>query len=327
MFGHDSRALSNKMWATEIHPVTGLAQFPLGRVTRATMSSKWLTLTMILPQAKENHTETIVELMKHGIGGFSTHFSVKQNILQGVDYVLARNFFDNRVEEFLSDSFLSNAVGHICNKETGECSLDVALREEATEIVEGHIELIPKTMELLRRNPIVEKTKDTIKMVADKAMEVTYLKGQLEIFKEQLEIANNRIKILELEKSKLDGTIENLRMAEPVVREVEVEVIKESETSKRIIEELKAELEKRGVVANIAKVITDDEMPVVLEVNKPLADKFFKDIFRDSFIADGVESRNKINQEALKLAMAKDSSVNGNRVGRGSNGNVRVTII
>ena len=336
MYGHGARGINNKMWATETHPLTGQAQFPLGRVTKAEMHSKWLTLTMILPQAKDNHVETIVELMKSGIGGFSTHFSTKENVLQGVDFVLARNFAENRVEEFLSDNFLSDAINQVCNSVTGECKIDVKLREEASEIVEGRIELIPQTMELLRLDPIINTSKDTIKRVADKQIEVNYLQGQLEAFKGQLELANERIRLLEIELKGKDKAIQDVRMELPKVQEASNA---ELEDSNRVIDELKEQLELRKFTDDkTLKSLKEELVKMGLSVNaqpvnaQPIVtvdinNHAMSDIFRDSFISDGIDSReaNRLNEKALQLALGKANPNSKNKAV--NKGYPRVTIM
>jgi len=282
MYGHQSREERYGMFAMEHHPITGLPQFPLGHVTDAKIHSKWLTLKMTITEAENNNGKTIVQLMKNGIGGFSTHFSLKDEMLQGVDYVLSRNFFDNRVEEFLTDS-----IGHVCNG--GECTLDVTLREEAEGIVGNKTEFIPDVIKLLEANPIIKKATTNI-------AEVEELQAQLKNFKRELESAN--ITIGELERKLYSANAKVSRMKEPIVREVEkiVTVEVESQENKKLMDSLKVELKKRGVTFSSSS--TTSQVEVEVEVEPTL----FDGIFRDSFIEDG-RRRRILDEERLGVAL------------------------
>jgi len=279
MYGHFSREEKFDMYPTENHPISGETQFPLGRVTRVSIDGKYLSLTMILAEAKGNHAETVVQLMKHGIGGFSTFFAVDDKQLRGVDFVLTRNFADNQVDTFLWDSFLN-----VCNG--GSCTLESKLREEVEQILgEDRLDLLEPTMQLLKDNPTMKKGREASEGISKKNREILSLKKQLDAFQRELESANHRIRHLEDELSKPQPIKTVLK---PIIQEVEI-IPKDLEDDRIHLKKLLSLMLEKG--------IDYDEDKKEINANR---------MMKDSFIDNSSIKSRVLNIDALSIALKKD---------------------
>jgi hypothetical protein len=319
MYGHMAREEQYDMFAQEHHPHSKEIQVPLGRVTHISIHSKWVNIKMVLPEAKHNMTETIVQLIKHGIGGFSTFFSTmdkgKSGILKGVDYVLARNFKRNQIDEVLMDS-----IGHVCSG--GSCQMDVKVKDIAEELVGEHVELIPQTVELLNRNPVINESKEVLREVHELTAELAETKMQLEAFKKDLDSKNRTIKMLLAEKGELQKEVSNFK---PVVREVVKEVEKVVEVrdleNEKLLNDLTNLLREKGiepiVVNQDSQTVTDTEiefneggdshLPSITDLK--VKGDVLSNIYKDTFIDTGMKER-ELNVGALQDAFMKTQTRN-----------------
>ena len=292
MYGHEARDEKYLMNATEYNPITGKEHFPLGSVMGASMNGKMLTLNLLLPIIKGTHTETVVELMKHGIGGFSTFFSQKQKRLLGVDYTYTRNFARNKIDEFLADSMLNPSM--LCGDD-GVCRLDATVKEQAHDIAKSlkhstiPIEQLERGIEALIFEDSEVKRIQSIKPI------VSDCQSQLKIFQDKLSKSLEMQKHLEEENLRMQRELETPKV---VTQEVVVEKIVKDKEQKKINKLLKKALKERGLEVEFKKT---DKLVLV----EPTVD-FLKDSFVSLNDVDTVE----IDTEALTKALQRVTKKN-----------------
>lgn len=274
MYGHDSRDRKKLGgWTSEYHPVTKKPQFPLGKVTHISIKGNIVNIKMLIAEADKNDGSTIAGLIKNGIGGFSTFFSVREKMLLGCDYVLTRNFAGNSVDEVLMDSICSD----------GSCDIGSIVNNLAKEMVGDSSELLEGAANLLSKDPSIEKFQRLHKLIEQLSVEA----------KEATEKLGSCKAIIEQKDKEISLKNKHIEDLEHSIRATQKDLLESISKNKKLMSEkkvIKEESEKASIdieKALVGKGITLDKKDgsINVEVDKSV----YKDLFLSGIIEDSID--------------------------------------
>lgn len=178
MYGHGARAKEQGYIAFERNHNTGEEQEPIGKVTSLSIKDKIITYDAVIAITAGNKGQSVADMIKAGIGGFSFVWDVSKGVFYGADFVLSPNFNGNRV-----------VMDSICTD--GTCQLDTSIRDTVLDAIGEHDELYDVAKDLLEHQ--------------ESAMQAIQFKGKMMAMKDS-------IQSLQDELEERDITIENQKI-------------------------------------------------------------------------------------------------------------------
>ncbi len=199
MYGHGARAKEQGYIANERNHNTGEEQEPVGKVKSLSIKDKIITYDAVIAITAGNKGQSVVDMLKAEIGGFSFVWDVSKGVFYGADFVLSPNFNGNRV-----------VMDSICTD--GTCQLDTSIRDTVLDAIGEHDELYAVAKDLLEhQESAIQAIQFKGKMMA---MKDSMQSLQDELEEKDITIENQKIDLDAISKKYADATRKKEEMDE-----------------------------------------------------------------------------------------------------------------
>ncbi len=292
MYGHGARNKAQGYLANERNHNTGDEQEPIGKVTSLSIKNKIISYDAVIALTAGNKGQSVADMIKAGIGGFSFVWDVPNGVFFGADFVLSPNFNGNRV---VMDSICSD----------GSCQLDTAINDTVLDAIGTHEELFDVAKDLLEHQDNVTEAmefKGKIKAMQDN---VSALENKLE--EKDIELDNQRITI-----EGKDDQIKSIKKANKEDEKVQADAIKEQTAP--LEEEIEALKEKEAELKVLQDSITESGLVVDEDGKVQLDSMALGNLFTptskdkypiDEVVLDGLRKPNKQGVDPLNTIEMK----------------------
>ncbi|NOR58759.1 MAG: hypothetical protein GQ474_09585 [Sulfurimonas sp.] len=246
MYGHGARDKAQGYLANEKNHTTGEVQEPIGKITSLAINGKLISYTVKIVKTVGNKAQSVIDLMKGGIGGFSFVWDLPNKVFYGSDFVISPNFNGNRV---VMDSLCSG----------GECQLGSAINDTVLDAIGEHTELYETAKDLLESQANVMGAIS----IKDK---VTAMQDEISALKEEIEEKNIIIENKDIDIQGEKELLENEKKAHQIALDCACQDAEKSKEIKAKNEELE---EKNTVLEDTFKTygVKDDNGSLVLDTS------------------------------------------------------------
>ena len=236
MYGHGARAKEQGYIANERNHNTGNEQEPIGKVTSLSIKNKIITYDAIIALTAGNKGQSVADLIKAGIGGFSFVWDVPNSKFYGADFVLSPNFNGNRI---VMDSICSD----------GKCQLDTSIHSTVLDAIGTHEEMYSIAKDLLENQESslqAFKLRERVRVMQDSISSL-----EDEIAEKDIIIENHNVTIKgqnkEIELANKDNSKVTMDAVKKEVEPLNEEIVKLKENTKSL-EVLKKSISDSGLI-------------------------------------------------------------------------------
>lgn len=245
MYGHGARAKEQGYIANERNHNTGNEQEPIGKVTYLAIKNKIISYKAIIALTAGNKGQSVADMIKAGIGGFSFVWDVPNSMFYGADFVLSPNFNGNRI-----------VMDSICGD--GKCQLDTSIHSTVMDAIGTHEEMYSVAKDLLENQESslqAFKLRERVRIMQDN---ISSLEEQIE--EKDIIIENHNLTISGQEKELNLAKEDNSKVTMDAVNEKvtplekEIVVLKGEQAKYKLLE---TSIEESGLVVSDGKVQLD----------------------------------------------------------------------